>query len=643
MNISIFLFGLLPLQCMSQTVSMNGSWWQQADLKVSGAELGLAVGDLAKITTPKDTWVSTTWGSISIDCGRDQLFTIQKSDRAESVCPVTSIGTWTDTISISVHARDWTATNASGDVSVEKYTDEEDGGEDDDSGNDEDGGEEDQSDYTNCYEFEIDGTNTWWKQEDLRNVNASTLGIKRGDKVLIKSPGHLQFGSSWGTMVFNMCEHEADGHHNTSECTLDSTATWTTILSLGFNVNELSDLNKGTAYICTEDKNAGDKGKDDDEKEGDDEKEDDDEEDEDGYVDDSEDDEDNEGKDEKEDDDKEEEGEKEDDDKEDQDDEEEEGDGHYEEEDDGQDEEDDDGHYEEEDDSQDEEEIGVGAYNHGEVIITIDDVPTSFYLTSVASSTQGYYNIVDISDDKNTFTLDGGGNIQLTVEPTDVYTPNIFSKIKLLGKEFTYTVDRSAVGCACNSAVYLVAMPGYNADQKLETSEWGNYYCDAAGVPGVFCPEMDISEANRFTMASVPHRCNAPDGKYYDYCHHAGCGTNIGNLSEDEMCPYSYCTIDTTKPYTHGTAFETDSSGFLSGIKNTLTQEDRSYSFYTCGDSGYLLDMTKYLEDNMTLIFSQWGGERDTMSWLDGMTGCDEDCALDQAISIFSDVKLKTI
>lgn len=109
------------------------------------------------------------------------------------------------------------------------------------------------------------------------------------------------------------------------------------------------------------------------------------------------------------------------------------------------------------------------------------------------------------------------------------------------------------------------------------------------------------------------------------------------------MCPDSTCTINTTKPYTHSVAFETSSSGQLSGIKNTLTQGSGSVEFYTCGDKDYLADMTKYLNESMTLIFSQWGSSRDTMTWLDGMTSCNEDCNLDAAVSTYSDIKITTL
>jgi len=50
------------------------------------------------------------------------------------------------------------------------------------------------------------------------------------------------------------------------------------------------------------------------------------------------------------------------------------------------------------------------------------------------------------------------------------------------------------------------------------------------------------------------------------------------------MGPGADFMIDTTRPYTHSTAFEKSAEGKLSGIKNTLSQDDASFEFYTCGD-----------------------------------------------------------
>jgi len=50
------------------------------------------------------------------------------------------------------------------------------------------------------------------------------------------------------------------------------------------------------------------------------------------------------------------------------------------------------------------------------------------------------------------------------------------------------------------------------------------------------------------------------------------------------MGPGADFMIDTTRPYTHSTAFEKSAEGKLSAIKNTLSQDDASFEFYACGD-----------------------------------------------------------
>ena len=455
--------------------------------------------------------------------------------------------------------------DADGEVDGED-TDGEEDGEDEDSDSD---GNDDESDAP-FIEFEINMTDDYWIQQDLPNVTADTLNLSVGDKITVECPGTVSMQNSWGTMVLIDCAYEIQNGQTLTECTLDQTATWTTVLSLGLQANGLDSQNQGTCRLQAHD-GSGDDDESNDEQGGNDDE--------------------NDGP-----------------------------------------------------DGDDEHEYsGVDSYTHGAINIEVDEVPITVYIVSVEAWTGATYNRLSISEDENQFTLHGGGNFQLSTEHANIYKPHMFAGFTLLGKEFTYTVDRSSVGCSCNSALYTVSLPGYNANQEPDESTWGNYYCDANQVAGVWCPEMDISEANRFTMASVPHRCSQPDGLYYPECDRSGCGTNIFHENENAMCPNSDCIIDTTKPYTHSVAFEKSSNGKLSGIKNTLSQEGRSFEFYACSSQEYLEDMTEYLEEDMHMIFSQWGSTRDSMSWLDGMTECNEDCNLEAANTIYSNLKIKTI
>merc|ERR1712198_458130 len=69
----------------------------------------------------------------------------------------------------------------------------------------------------------------------------------------------------------------------------------------------------------------------------------------------------------------------------------------------------------------------------------------------------------------------------------------------------------SNVGCHCNAAAYFVDMPGNNGGEN------GDYYCDANHGGGIWCPEYDVMEGNRHTMACTLHTRNGGGGNW-DYC-----------------------------------------------------------------------------------------------------------------------------
>ena len=63
----------------------------------------------------------------------------------------------------------------------------------------------------------------------------------------------------------------------------------------------------------------------------------------------------------------------------------------------------------------------------------------------------------------------------------------------------SFYVDVSDLGCGCNGALYLVAIPAAGA------TLCGDYYCDANYVCGEGCVEMDTLEANKEAVRVTAH------------------------------------------------------------------------------------------------------------------------------------------
>ena len=83
----------------------------------------------------------------------------------------------------------------------------------------------------------------------------------------------------------------------------------------------------------------------------------------------------------------------------------------------------------------------------------------------------------------------------------------------LANKHFAYTLDLSNVPCHCNAAAYFVDMPAAVAGR-------GDYYCAANYAE--LCPEYDVMEGNKHTIACTLHTCNGGGGNW-DYCDGGGC------------------------------------------------------------------------------------------------------------------------
>lgn len=145
-----------------------------------------------------------------------------------------------------------------------------------------------------------------------------------------------------------------------------------------------------------------------------------------------------------------------------------------------------------------------------------------------------------------------------------------YQMFTLMGNEFAFDVDLSAVECGLNSALYFVAMPSDGGKSSQPNNEagakYGTGYCDAqcardlkflggtsnydgwkpsdtddsAGVGnrGSCCAEIDIWESNSHAFAFTPHAC---ENNEYHICETTDCG---GTYSEDRfagLCDANGC------------------------------------------------------------------------------------------------------
>ncbi|KAH9820042.1 family 7 glycoside hydrolase [Melampsora americana] len=178
---------------------------------------------------------------------------------------------------------------------------------------------------------------------------------------------------------------------------------------------------------------------------------------------------------------------------------------------------------------------------------------------------------------------------------------------KLKGKEISFDVDLSRLGCGLNGAFYLSEMDinGGSKNQSFMNSNhsgsyYGTGYCDAqcpqdlaftgaevnvnlsrknAPRQGLCCQEMDLLEANALSHSFTAHSCKTPgqtpclgdqcgEGKE-GYC--AGCDFNPYRLGSPNFFGPGK-TIDSNLPFKIVTQFLTDSMGDLAEIRRLYVQ-----------------------------------------------------------------------
>merc|ERR1712066_30466 len=119
-----------------------------------------------------------------------------------------------------------------------------------------------------------------------------------------------------------------------------------------------------------------------------------------------------------------------------------------------------------------------------------------------------------ISIQNNGFTMRGNSRLYFASRCENGWVSDMYAQLPLNNKHFAYTLDLSNVGCHCNAAAYFVKMPGNNAGD-------GDYYCDANLGNNIWCPEYDVMEGNKHTIACTLHTCNGGNG-YWDSCDRGG-------------------------------------------------------------------------------------------------------------------------
>ena len=227
------------------------------------------------------------------------------------------------------------------------------------------------------------------------------------------------------------------------------------------------------------------------------------------------------------------------------------------------------------------------------------------------------------------FMAGGGGQMTVPANHRGYLhnTPNMdkenpdYFKPNLLGGAVEWDMDMSDHECGCIASFYLVSMPGKDEAGKNWMTTDGFGYCDANRVDGNLCPEFDLMEANKYSWATTPHSCEAPNtgGFYY------GCDAN-GHAAQNiyNILPWNGYgagqdyIINTELPFHVRIDFETDTNNDFSAFKVQFTQNGAEQTMIS--ESDYLHHMGQNLSDGMAFVLSQWGGDASWL-WYDRCSG----------------------
>ena len=197
------------------------------------------------------------------------------------------------------------------------------------------------------------------------------------------------------------------------------------------------------------------------------------------------------------------------------------------------------------------------------------------------------------------FTLPHSGRTYLgTKDGNGGFSPDMFYSPNLVGGSIEWDMDLSQAGCGCNAALYLISMPGYKSDGSPDPSQGGDFYCDANQVGGVWCPEMDIMEANTYAWHMTPHTCDSPSGKHYWNCDKGGCGKSIHSVDGNAYGPGNQYRINSLNKFNAKVNFNGSGSS-MSSITLNLKQGSNSFTLTVADNDcagGYLNNMASALQ-----------------------------------------------
>ena len=161
--------------------------------------------------------------------------------------------------------------------------------------------------------------------------------------------------------------------------------------------------------------------------------------------------------------------------------------------------------------------------------------------------------------------------------------------------------------------------------------EDGDYYCDANGVGGAACPEFNIMDANKHSWRTTAHHCDQNELGFSTNCDKEGVAHDV-----DEWGAGHYGTggdkINTPSFFHVKMDYCKSMFGNWEGYHLHLSQNQ--FCTFTCNGSlkditsSYYKKMDKPITDGFAFVFSNYGDEKDDLTWLnhDKCTGtCNDD------------------